>query len=113
MFKKKHFSVYDDFKTGFLYKLSFFIGLILLIAYIFLKIVSFFSNESGAGLIGTLYELSQSGFADSAIAFSIVFIGLGFILYFFHRQFAKLAKIADEIERGEETKKNKKEAKQN
>lgn len=109
MFKKKHYSVYDDFKTGFLYKLSFAIGSILLIAYIFLKLVSFLSNESEAGLIGTLYDLSQSGFADSAIAFSIVFLGLGFILYFFHRQFAKLAQIADEIEKGEETEENKKE----
>ena len=35
---------------------------------------------------------------DSMIAFSIIFLGVGVILYFFQCQFAKLAKIADEIE---------------
>ena len=110
MFKKRHYSVYDDLKTGFFYKLSLCLGIILLIVYIFFKLGSLFSNESDAGLLGFLYDLSQSGIADSIIAFSIVFIGLGVILYFFYCQFAKLAKIADELEK-EEIEKTKKEGK--
>jgi hypothetical protein len=35
-----------------------------------------------------------------------VFLGVGFILYFFHLQFVKLSKIADEIENEEEIKEN-------
>jgi len=108
MFKKKHYSVYDDLKTGFFYKLSLYLGMILLIIYILLNLGFLISNENDDGLLGFLYNLSQSGVADSIIAFSIVFLGLGIILYFFHCQFAKLAKISDELEK-EENEKNKKE----
>ena len=108
MFKKKYYSVYDDLKTGFFYKLTLFLGIILLVVYIFLRLVFLISKENDEGLLGFLYNLSQSGIADSIIAFSIVFLGLGIILYFFHCQFAKLAKIADELEK-EEIEKNKKE----
>lgn len=108
MFKKKHFSVYEDFKTGFFCKLSLFLGLFLLLVYVFLKIGSFLSGEDDTSFLRVIYDISQSGLADSVIAFSIVLLGLGVILYFFHCQFAKLAKIADEIEK-EEFKENEKE----
>lgn len=61
-------------------------------------------DQNNTGFLQSFYELSQSGVADSIIAFSIVFLGVGIILYFFHIQFAKLSKIADEIENEEETK---------
>jgi len=102
MFKKRNISVYDDFRTGFFYKLSLFLGLLLLFVFVFLKVSSSFMGKEDAGFLRLIYDFSQSSYADSIIAFSIVFLGIGFILYFFHCQFAKLAKIADEIENEEE-----------
>lgn len=102
MFKKRNISVYDDFRTGFFYKLSLFLGLLLLLVFVFLKVSSLFISSRGTGFLQLIYDFSQSSYADSIIAFSIVFLGIGFILYFFHCQFAKLAKIADEIENEEE-----------
>ena len=102
MFKEKHFSSHDDFRTGFLCKLSLFLGIFLLIFYVFLKVISLFMGQNNTGLFQTFNDLSQSNIADSIIAFSIVFLGVGIILYFFHLQFAKLSKIADEIENEEE-----------
>jgi len=102
MFKKRNISVYDDFRTGFFYKLSLFLGLLLLLVYVFLKVSSSFIGEEDTGFLQLIYDFSQSSYADSIIAFSIVFLGIGFILYFFHCQFAKLARIADEIENEEE-----------
>jgi hypothetical protein len=110
MFKKKHYSVYDDLRTGFFCKLTLYLGIILLIVYILLNLGFFISVEGDHGFLGYLYNLSQSGVADSIIAFSIVLIGLGIILYFLHCQFAKLAKIADELEK-EEIEKDKKKKK--
>jgi hypothetical protein len=63
-----------------------------------------FIGQNDTGFLQTIYDLSQSSVADSIIAFSIVFLGVGFILYFFHLQFVKLSKIADEIENEEEIK---------
>lgn len=87
MFKKKHFSAHGDFKTGLLYKFSLVVGLLLLCIFIFLKVSSFQSNSTG-----------------SIIAFSILFLSIGGILYFLNRQFSKLAEIANEIENESETK---------
>jgi len=98
MFKKKYISAYDDFKTGFLCKLSLFLGLFLLFVYIFLKIGSLLISRNDTSFLYLIYDLSQSSYMDSIIAFSIMFLGIGFILYFLHCQFAKLAEIADEIE---------------
>jgi len=50
---------------------------------------------------------SQSNKSGSIIAFSILFLSIGAILYFFHRQFSKLAKIANEIENESEIKDSK------
>jgi amino acid transporter len=109
MLKKKYYSVYDDLRTGFFYKVLLYLGIILLILFILLKVFSLLFSETDVDIFKYLYELSQSSIADSIIAFSIVFIGLGIILYFFFCQFKKLAKIADELEKEEtERKKNNK-----
>jgi len=106
MFKERRFSAHEDFRTGIFCKLSLFLGFFLLLFYVFLKIISLFIGQNNTGFIQTIYDLSQSSVADSIIAFSIVFLGVGFILYFFHLQFVKLSKIADEIENEEEIKEN-------
>ena len=84
MFKKKNISVYSDLKTGFFCKLLIILGAILLIFYIIQKTIPFI--EIGEDIL------------DSLLAFAILSLGLGFILYFLSRQFAKLAEIAKEIE---------------
>lgn len=94
--KIKKFSVYNDFKTGILYKIFIFFGLILTISYVILKIISlFFSNIE---YMNFLYNISITNFPNIVISFSILFISFGLILYFFHRQFIKLAEIAKDIE---------------
>ena len=102
MLKKRYFSANSDFKTGFLCKLTLFLGILLLIVFIFLKVSSFMIEKESEGFLGQIYELTQTTIPDSILAFSIIFLGVGIILYFFHCQFAKLAKIADEIENEEE-----------
>jgi len=104
--KKKYHSVYDDFKTGFFCKFSLFLGFGLLIVYVFLKVSSLLINQNDTGFFRLIYDGANSGYADSLIAFSILLIGVGFILYFLHCQFAKLAKIADEIENMKDEKLN-------
>jgi len=106
MIKKKKFSAYNDFKTGILYKISISLGIIFLIIFIFLKIISQLSiNNTSIELLKYFYDLSLSDFPGLIISFSILLLSFGLILYFFKRQFLKLAKIADEIEHGEEDKK--------
>jgi hypothetical protein len=85
MFKKRNISVYSDLKTGFFCKLLFIIGIILLIFYIVQKTIPF-------------VDISES-ILGSILAFAILTLGLGIILYLLSRQFAKLAKIAEEIEK--------------
>jgi len=104
MFKERRFSAHEDFRTGILWKFSLFIGFFLLLFYVFLKIISLFIGQNNTGFIKTIYNLSQSAVADSIIAFSIIFLGVGFIFYFFYLQFVKLSNIADEIENEEEIK---------
>jgi len=86
--KKRTISAYNDLKTSFLCKLFIFIGILLLIFYIFEQVVSFF------GIADTVL--------GSILAFSILFLGIGFLLGFLSCQFCKLAKIAEEIESGHE-----------
>lgn len=89
MLKKRNISVYSDFKTGFLCKLVILLGSFLLIFYIFqLTIPLDVFDENIMGII---------------LAFSILFLGVGIILYFFSCQFAKLAEIADEVEHMDES----------
>jgi hypothetical protein len=84
MLKKKNISVYSDLKTGFFCKLLLFLGAILLIFYIIQK-------------TNPLVDISENTLGI-ILAFAILSLGLGFILYFLSRQFAKLAEIAKEIE---------------
>ena len=89
MLKKRNISVYSDFKTGFFCKFFLLLGVILLIFYVIQWIIPLIAiNENMLGII---------------LAFSILFLGIGIIAYFFSCQFAKLAEIADEVEHGNES----------
>ena len=50
------------------------------------------------GVIGYLVSIGSSSFVDIGLAFVILLFGIGGILYFFHKQFQKLADMMDEIE---------------
>jgi Zn-dependent protease with chaperone function len=87
MAKKHLFSVHNDFKTGFFYKFFLILGCILFIIYLvetLLHLIGF--SDDGTGII---------------LAFAILSLGLGLILYFFSRQFTKLSQIAEEVEQNE------------
>ena len=101
MLKKRYFSAHNDFKTGFLCKFTLFFGIFLLIIYLFLKASSFIINSGTSGFVGQIYDFSQTTYPNSILAISMILIFVGIVLYFFNCQFAKLAKIADEIENEE------------
>ena len=71
------------------------------IIFIFLKVSSYIIGAGESGFLGQLYDFSQTTYPNSILAFSIILIFVGVVLYFFNCQFEKLAKIADEIENGE------------
>ncbi len=102
MFKKRYFSAQDDFKTGFFCKLTLFFGLVLFLIFLFTRISALIIGEDSIGLAKQIYDFSQTSYPNSIVAFSIILLGIGAILYFFYCQFAKLAKIADEIEKSED-----------
>jgi membrane-anchored glycerophosphoryl diester phosphodiesterase (GDPDase) len=87
MAKKHLFSAHNDFKTGIFCKFFLILGCILFIIY----------------LVETLLHLIGLSADDIGIilAFSILSLGLGLILYFFSRQFTKLSQIAEEVEQDE------------
>lgn len=87
MGKKHFFSAHSDFKTGFLCKFFLLVGCVLFIVY---------AVESGAHPL----QLNEDT-VGTILAFSILSLGLGLISYFFSCQFAKLSKIAEEIENDE------------
>jgi hypothetical protein len=87
MVKKHIFSAHTDMKTGFFCKFFLILGCIFLILYI-VEVVAHPLNLSD-DMTGTI------------LAFTILFIGLGLIAYFFACQFAKLSKIAEEVENDE------------
>ncbi len=87
MVKKHIFSAHTDMKTGFFCKFFLILGCIFLILYI-VEVVAHPLNLS-------------DDMTGSIIAFTILFIGLGLIAYFFSCQFAKLSKIAEEVENDE------------
>jgi hypothetical protein len=87
MVKKHIFSAHNDLKTGFFCKFFLILGCILIILYV-VEIVAHPLNLSD-DTTGTI------------LAFSILFVGLGLISYFFSCQFAKLSKIAEEVENDE------------
>ena len=102
MFKKRYFSAHEDFKTGFLCKFTLTLGIVLLIIFIFFKASSFIIGNDSSGFAGQIYDFSQTTYPDSILALSIIILFVGIVLYFFSCQFAKLAKIADEIEKGKD-----------
>ena len=102
MLKKRYFSAHSDFKTGIFCKLAFILGIFLLIVSLFFIVSSFLISKGNSGVLQQIYDFSQTTYPTSILAFSILFLAAGVILYFFHCQFAKLAKIADEIEKGED-----------
>jgi hypothetical protein len=59
-------------------------------------------GDNSSGFTKQLYDFSQTNYPNSLLAFSIILFAIGVILYFFHCQFSKLAKIADEIEKAED-----------
>ena len=109
MLKKRYFSAQSNFKTGIFCKLAFFLGILLLIISLFFIVSSFLIGEGSSGILQQIYDFSHTKIPNSEttypsliLAFSILSLGVGIIFYFFHCQFSKLAKIADEIEKGEE-----------
>ena len=102
MIKKKYFSAYDDLKTGFLYKICILIGIFFFLTFIILTFISRSTNiDDNIPFFVYLYDLSISNFPGIILSFSILLISIGLILYFFKRQFKKLADIAYEIEKNE------------
>jgi len=87
MVRQRVISAHSDLKTGFFCKFFIVLGIILLMVYLvetFLPLVGLSDAVTGA-----------------LLAFAILSIGLGVILYFFACQFAKLSEIAEEIEADE------------
>jgi hypothetical protein len=101
MIKRRYFSTQDDFKTGFTCKITLFFGLILFLIYLFSKIIALIFGENSTGVFKQIYDFSQTTVPNSILAISIILFAIGVILYFFHCQFAKLARIADEIEKSD------------
>jgi uncharacterized membrane protein len=87
MGKKHFFSAHSDFKTGFFCKFFITVGCILFIIYALEGLAHLLQlDDEAVGII---------------LAFAILFLGLGVISYFFSCQFAKLSKIAEEVEQDE------------
>jgi hypothetical protein len=97
MVKRHVFSAHSDLRTGFLCKFFLVLGGILLVCYLILILLHPIAiNEDVTGAI---------------LAFSILLLGIGVILYYFSCQFAKLSKIAQEIESDESLKEDEEEKK--
>jgi hypothetical protein len=87
MVKKHLLSAHNDLKTGFFCKFFLILGCILFIIYL---------------VVTLLHPVGLSdGVTGAVLAFAILSLGLGLILYFFSCQFAKLSKIAEEVENDE------------
>jgi hypothetical protein len=99
MVKKRFFSVHDDFNTGFLSKCFIVFGALLLALAVLFSLISFFLTDQSSGILSFFSGVIDSGFIDISFALAIIFIGIGFILWFLHRQFYKLADIAEDIEK--------------
>ena len=103
MFKKRYFSAHSDFKTGKFCKFSIFLGILLLIIALFFYISGYLIGEGSSGILDQIYDFSKTTIPESILAFSIIFLAIGVILYFFYCQFVKLSKIADEMEKIDES----------
>lgn len=102
MFKKRYFSVNNDFKTGLYFKFFLFLGILFSAIYIFFKISSYITGKNSLDFALELYKFSQTNILNSTLAFCIIFYAIAVIFYYFNYQFSKLAKIADEIENSED-----------
>jgi hypothetical protein len=103
MIKKRYFSIDKDFKSNFLYKFFLLTGIILLLIFVIIKFTTIFVGEDSTGFAKQVYDFSQTNYPNSILAFSIIILAIAVIFYFFYCQFVKLAKIADEIEKEEES----------
>ena len=98
MIRKKFFSVKNDFRTGILSRVFLALAFILFFCImIILTIGILFSNETN-GIIGIVVGFYHSSVIDILLAFLIITVGLGGILWFFNRQFVKLDIIANEFD---------------
>jgi O-antigen/teichoic acid export membrane protein len=87
MAKKHFFSAHNDLKTGFFCKFFLILGCILFIIYLVETLLHPIGmNDDDIGII---------------LAFAILILGIGLILYFFSCQFRKLSQIAEEVEQDE------------
>jgi len=87
--KRKNSAKHYKQRSDILFKILLFFGVILLISSIVLTIISI--NKS-------VTDPDHSSIANSVFSISIIILAFAVILYFFKRQFAKLADIAEEIE---------------
>lgn len=88
-FKRKSSAKQYTRRSDLLFKILLVIGIILLIGSIILMIISITSSDTST---------DYSSISNSVFSISIIIIAFAIILYFFKRQFAKLADIAEEIE---------------
>jgi len=88
-FKNKNSAKHYTRRSDLLFKILLVIGIILLICSIILMIISITSSNTNT---------DYSSISNSVFSISIIIIAFAIILYFFKRQFAKLADIAEEIE---------------
>ena len=101
MFEKKYYSANYDFKTGVLCRFTLFLGATLIVTYLLAKFIAITVGNQNINIIQVIYEFSQTTTADATLAFGVILLAIGIMLYFLHCQFEKLAKIADEIEKEE------------
>lgn len=99
MIKERHFSVNNDFHTGFISKIFFIFAFIIFLLVLFIVIVGLLFPTETNGFIGLIVGLAQSSTVDMLVAFLIITLGIGVIVLFFKRQFDKLDEIAKEIEK--------------
>ncbi len=97
MIRKKHVPMPNDFRTGFFSRLFFVVAFILLLLVLCIASIGIFFSSVTIGIIGFIVGLYHSSILDTLLAFLIITIGIGGILYFFNRQFAKLDEIAKEL----------------
>jgi hypothetical protein len=88
-FKRKNSAKQYKQKSDLLFKILLFFGIILFIGSIILMIISMTSSDAGTG---------YSSISNSVFSISIIILAFAVILYFFKRQFGKLADIVEEIE---------------
>lgn len=99
MIKERHFSVNNDFHTGFFSKIFFILAFIIFLVVMFCVIIGLLFPTETSGIIGLIVGIAQSSTVDMLVAFLIITLGIGFILFFFKRQFDKLDEIAKEFEK--------------